>query len=413
MSMKPESIATKERAKPGPRRDAVYWVRSLAMALPAVMLGLQISGWIFFVKSVREGHPDFRANYSAGYMARTGHIQKIYDYEAQKELQDRLISRETVAMPFIHPAYEALLYVPVSVLPFRAAYVAFLVTNVALLLISFRLLGAALMQGQDSIIFLTLSVIAFTLLKRGNDLWAGVALGAAVFRFQLVAPVALLFLLWKRWRFVVGIATSSVVAGALSLWMVGVEGTRLYLRSLASMSVGGVSQLERLRYAQPLGKMGNLRALVAEITYHFDLAPHLTQVIVIVLSLAVLLGVAWAARTVKSSSDLLLLALISAVVASYHLFIHDMSVLALPIVVALNRFIWAEGTQDKTSSWALRCAGLMFAAPALIEVASLPFSSITLPTMSFALVSALAISRESEGAAVPNANRVISIGNHC
>ncbi len=408
------------------------------MALPAVMLGLQISGWIFFVKSVREGHPDFRANYSAGYMARTGHIQKIYDYEAQKELQDRLISRETVAMPFIHPAYEALLYVPVSVLPFRAAYVAFLVTNVALLLISFRLLGsamqnlrmlwpplpaavlftflpvgAALMQGQDSIIFLTLSVIAFTLLKRGNDLWAGVALGAAVFRFQLVAPVALLFLLWKRWRFVVGIATSSVVAGALSLWMVGVEGTRLYLRSLASMSVGGVSQLERLRYAQPLGKMGNLRALVAEITYHFDLAPHLTQVIVIVLSLAVLLGVAWAARTVKSSSDLLLLALISAVVASYHLFIHDMSVLALPIVVALNRFIWAEGTQDKTSSWALRCAGLMFAAPALIEVASLPFSSITLPTMSFALVSALAISRESEGAAVPNANRVISIGNHC
>src|SRR6266542_1757749 len=298
MSMKPESIATKERAKPGPRRDAVYWVRSLAMALPAVMLGLQISGWIFFVKSVREGHPDFRANYSAGYMARTGHIQKIYDYEAQKELQDRLISRETVAMPFIHPAYEALLYVRVSVLPFRAA----------------------LMQGQDSIIFLTLSVIAFTLLKRGNDLWAGVALGAAVFRFQLVAPVALLFLLWKRWRFVVGIATSYVVAGALSLWMVGVEGTRLYLRSLASMSVGGVSQLERLRYAQPLGKMGNLRALVAEITYHFDLAPHLTQVIVIVLSLAVLLGVAWAARTVKSSSDLLLLALISAVVASYHLF---------------------------------------------------------------------------------------------
>src|SRR5437867_7391289 len=127
-----------------PRRVATHWIKALAMALPAVMLGLQISCWIFFVRSVREGHPDFRANYSAGYMARTGHIRQIYDYAAQKELQDQLISREPVAMPFIHPAYEALLYVPVSILPFREAYVAFLILNVGLLLISYRLLSPKL-----------------------------------------------------------------------------------------------------------------------------------------------------------------------------------------------------------------------------------------------------------------------------
>ncbi len=182
-----------------PRAQEVpYYVRALAMAIPAVMLGLQISGWVFFSASIRDGHPDFRANYTAGYMVRTGQIHHLYDYEAIKDVQDAHISAESVGMPFIHPAYEALFFVPFSLLGFHGAYFAFLCTNLLLLAFCFRMLhrrleglahvwkplpaavlftflpvAAALMQEQDSILLLTLLTVAATLLDDERDASAG------------------------------------------------------------------------------------------------------------------------------------------------------------------------------------------------------------------------------------------------
>jgi hypothetical protein len=314
-----------------------------------------------------------------------------------------------VGMPFIHPAYEAILYIPVSLLPFRAAYVAFLVINLGLLLLSFFLLktqtgnlkavwhplplvvlftylpiAAALMQGQDSIILLTLFVVSFALLERGKETTAGLSLGLGVFRFQLVLPIALLFLIWKRWRFVSGIALSGIGALALSVWMVGLEATKLYVRSLASMSIGNVSQIERIRYAQPVGYMGNLRALISGVAAHW-VPSSLVQGIIVVLSIAILVWVARSAGPAKTSSDLLLIAIPTAAIVSYHMFIHDMSVLALPTIIILNRFIWAESEQDSKARWTLRSAALMFAAPATIVLAPLPFYLVCLAAMAFVM----------------------------
>src|SRR6266436_3929661 len=185
-----------------PAREIPYYVRALAMALPAVMLGLQISGWIFFSASIRDGHPDFRANYTAGYMVRTGQVHQLYDYEAIKQVQDSRISAESVGMPFIHPAYEALFFVPLSFLSFHGAYFVFLGINLLLLAVCLRLLhrrleglahiwkplpaavlftflpvAAALMQEQDSILLLALLALAATMLDDGRDLSAGLLVG--------------------------------------------------------------------------------------------------------------------------------------------------------------------------------------------------------------------------------------------
>jgi hypothetical protein len=75
-------------------------------------------------------------------MVRSGHRREIYDYRAQKEFQDAHVSREQIAIPFIRPAYQALLFAPFSLLPFRLAYFAFLVANLATLVVCFKLLSA-------------------------------------------------------------------------------------------------------------------------------------------------------------------------------------------------------------------------------------------------------------------------------
>src|SRR5207247_2793657 len=115
-------------------------------------------------------------------------------------------------------------------LPFKMAYISFLFFNVALLWVSFRLLrprlaalagvwpwlpgaifisflpiSAALMQGQDSIVLLTLLAGASVLLDQKRDLPAGALVALGLAKFQICLPIALLFLAWRRWRFCLGL----------------------------------------------------------------------------------------------------------------------------------------------------------------------------------------------------------------
>src|SRR5689334_21586360 len=91
-----------------------YYVRALALGVPAILLTLHISGWLFFVPAISHGHFDFRHLYTAGYMVRTGHARELYQYDVEKQFEDSLLSHEEIALSFIHLAYEALLFVPFS-----------------------------------------------------------------------------------------------------------------------------------------------------------------------------------------------------------------------------------------------------------------------------------------------------------
>src|SRR5947209_19331266 len=116
-----------------------YYVKGLALGIPAILLGLEISGWLFFIPAITHGHNDFRQLYTGGYMLRLGYGHQLYDYDVQKSLEDKLVSPEQIALPINHLAYEELLFVPLCLLNFRAAYLAFLVVNIVLLGTSFRL----------------------------------------------------------------------------------------------------------------------------------------------------------------------------------------------------------------------------------------------------------------------------------
>src|SRR5206468_6454776 len=113
--------------------------RAMILGITAILIGLPMMSWAtFLLHVVPDGHADFRANYTAGYMLRTG--QPLYNYTLEMEVQSRKISPETVAAPFIHPAYEALLYVPLSLFSYLQAYWLWFALNLIILIYVYRLL---------------------------------------------------------------------------------------------------------------------------------------------------------------------------------------------------------------------------------------------------------------------------------
>src|ERR1700687_1084733 len=108
------------------------YVADFLLGLLPLLLVLQLQWFIFFQGALR-GHADFRQLYAAGYMVRTGHASDLYNYAAQKNFQDTLVSREKLALPFIRPAYQAVFFAPFSLLPYRSAYLAFLSANLIFL----------------------------------------------------------------------------------------------------------------------------------------------------------------------------------------------------------------------------------------------------------------------------------------
>ena len=370
-------------------QDVPYYVRACVLGIPAYLIGVHLWTWVFTVSVFLGGRADFRQLYAAAYMVRTGHANELYDYDAQKYYQDRLVSPAQIALPFVRPAYEALVLAPLSRLPYRRAYLAVLAINIAMLAVIFVLLlpwmrslmalyrwlplalllgflpiAAALMQGQDSILLTALLVGAFVLLTNGHEFAGGGLVGLGLFKFQLVIPIALLFLLWRRWRFVLGFSACLAILASGSVWLVGTEQARLYVRSLFSIGGAIAPSSNLLRYPVPLQMMANLHGFVFG-AWGGKLSLSWIQVITVLLSIAALAWTAFRGHQIYSAAHQLLLAVPCGVLVSYYAFIHDLSVLFLPTIVLLNFFLRYEGTGGK-EKWIGRSAGFMFVIP-LVE----------------------------------------------
>jgi hypothetical protein len=384
-----------------------YYVSALALGIPAILLGLQITGWLFFIPAIFHGHADFRSFYNAGYMVRTGAARALYDYEVEKVYQNRLISQENLAMPFIHPAYEALLFVPLSLLPYRASYFAFLGVNLGLLVVCYWILRphlqhlaniwsalpaavflflpvtGTLMKGQDSILLLTLLVAATLCLGQRRELTAGALTALGLFRFQIVLPIAVLFLMWRRWRFCAGFAMAAAAVAAVSVSITGVAQTVTYAHSLISLSGSG-SVGDLVRYAQPDWQMANLRGLVVGVAGS-HLPAQWTRLVIFILSGGVffLVGVLAPGR---KGIDPLLIAITTSAAVSFHLLFHDLSILLTPLVLTLDRYVTAEATGNPAGRAAFRVATLMFVAPITISFVPDYFYLVAVPLCAFLLV---------------------------
>jgi hypothetical protein len=299
------------------------------------------------------GRADFRQFYTAGYMVRSGHAAEIYDYDSTAKFQSEVVSPGgSVALPFNHLAYEALLFAPLSFVSFRVAYIFFFAVNLSLLSASFFMLrrygpslravwskapimifagflpvGTALRQGQDSLILLALLVCSFIALERDHDYAAGIFLGLTLFKFQYTLPIALLFFVWQKWRVISGFAITVVLLVIVSFAITGPE---VYSTYLFSMSAGLTTAEQRLRFGIDPLFMPNIRGLA------FAAGGH-GLLITAVLSALVL---AWAALAKPSFPAFVL----TAMLVSYHGLIHDAVILLIPIIVLGDAAVRASET---------------------------------------------------------------------
>jgi hypothetical protein len=332
---------------------------------------------------VREGYPDFAIYYRAGIMVRRGLGRRLYDDTTQVEIQ-REFSPEHVsrfgALPYNHPAFEAVLFVPFTYVSYPLAFVLWDVTNLVMVgtlpfllrphlrelqnytwplwvltSLAFFPIFAALLQGQDAILLLFLYALALLSLKKDRDAFAGSWLAIGLFKPHLILPFVLLLLLQGRKKILYGFVPMAVALTLISTAIAGGEVLKLYPAYVAHLEqtlAGG---------AIVPSDMPNLRGALALL---LPGARHLVT-LVLAISLGLLLYASLECRRVGNDLfDLKFsLAAIATVLVSYHVMMYDLSLLMLPVLLLVNQLLIENKFRGYRRMLTIITMGAFFFAP--------------------------------------------------
>ncbi len=308
--------------------------------------------------SIAEGYPDFTIYYSAGVIVRRGLGHELYDPTRQLEVQREFapgVKIRTGALPFNHPPFEALLFVPLSYLSYRGACWLWFAVNLAILALFPALLRShvplldslpgpfwmlacfaffpvfiALLQGQDTILLMLVYVLAFRSLRERRFASVGGWLACGLFKFHLVLPFLALLLIREKGsgrnrRVLYGFLSVAAILAVASVGVVGFRKLMLYPHYVLALEATGAGGAIRI------SDMPNVRGLLSLIFPGFA---HLNWLIAL-LSAILFLVVAWSARSSESDSRGLVFSLFifTTVLVSYHALGHDLCILFLPLLL--------------------------------------------------------------------------------
>jgi hypothetical protein len=347
-----------------PRRPAVGAAQTFVLVV-FVLLVMVFAGARFSADLRDSDFPDF---YAAARMVAGGHGHQLYDAEAQRQYQARDTGR--VGTLYIHPPFEIVLYLTVAWLPLKYAYLLWSLLNLALFVAGCRLLcgevprsrnwrvllaasltfvplALCIQQGQDSLLLLFLLVLAFKALRRNRAFAAGCWLGLGLFKFHLVLPVLAVLLLTredsarKSMAKGFGLVTVAlaVVSAAISGWSVFCD-YPAFLLHLRKQTFAGI-------FPQA---MANLRGLVYVI-FHNDWSTGAITVLSTSSVVALLITViGWKDLRLTREADAtangydnfdraFANTVLFALLVSYHLNPHDLTVLLLPLALMVDRAV--------------------------------------------------------------------------
>jgi hypothetical protein len=322
----------------------------------AGMLCLHLLIFINLRERIKRGYPDFTVFYTAATILREGLGHQLYDEHVQFEVQKQSVGQipsRLGPLPYIHPPFEALIFVPLSWAPYPGAFAEWDLLNlvalfgVALLLrrsvntlrlippwefviasLAFFPIFDCFLQGQDSILLLLLCVLGFNALKREADVLAGCWFALGVFKFQFVIPIVLLLVIWKRRRVAIGFGLVSAVLVLISAGLTGWQSLLRYpafvLRITKSPSTGGVAA----------GFAPNLRGLVLGLAS--PLSKPAATAVALLLSIVLFCYVVRMGQKASRPKTLELqfsLAVAVSVLIAWQTNMHDLSLLVLPLVL--------------------------------------------------------------------------------
>jgi hypothetical protein len=352
---------------------------------------------------------DFLATYTAARLVNAGYGQALYDLTTQTRFQHAIVRLHVPPadlLPFIHPPFFVLPFLPLGILPYTWAFVAMLAVNLALLLVTLRLLvthlsGLAtigrvtlllaclsffpcfvnLIQGQNALVTLLILTAAFGLLKQKQDGAAGVVLALGLYKPQLMLVFVLILLGKQRRRAVAAFCVMAILLVALSYSIVGWRGFSDYIRLTITESplVDGA-------YGVNYPQMHNWRGLC-----RLWFGPHRSREIntlTILASIITLLPLVWSWRGPwqpgGAKFDLQFAStIVATLLVSPHLNTHDLTLWILAGALALN--------QARSRSKRRIVEGLIVAG-SLISFLSLPLNQVLplqLTTVFMAIVATL------------------------
>lgn len=347
--------------KPSARSAMTFPARRLKLfviSLAAFLLVIQIAVVVLNVTHALSRQTDFLSSYAAGQLIRSGNGRALYVLSSTQISLGEPGNSVVTPVPFDRPAYQALLYVPLSLFSYRNAYWIFMAANLALIALCIRMLrpylpkleqlwyclpaavflcflplGLALIAGHNSILLLALLLASAVSFYQDHDFRAGVFLSLALFRPEFSVPIAILFLVWRRWRMVGGFTAGSAVCLTISAAVTGLAGFESYLRNAFRWNAGLVSSAVSLDGTAHSTVMPNLWCLMTILGHQF-LSSNLLSVITTVLALGLLI---WTATRPPNFA----LAILVVLLASYHGSIYDTVLLILPVAMVMDSRIGA------------------------------------------------------------------------
>ena len=336
------------------QREALLWIFVAAI----------ISTHVFFLWRVRDriarGDPDFTVFYTAGKILRAGQGSQLYQSNALLAVQAEFSRNSDIRrgpLPYIHPPFEALLFLPLTFLSYTQAFVAWNLINLAilfgvsmllknclgsltsipvwqmvLLCLAFFPVFANFHQGQDAILLLLVVTLSFRALDRDADLLAGCWLGFGLFKYHLILPLALILTIWRGRRFILGFAASSSAAVLISLGLVGWKGALDYpayaWRVVSQPAFGGI----------PPGQLPSLFGLLAGWPLSQQVSSFMS--VVVAAGSAALLMIVAALQKSGRDKGLWRLCFASAVITALLVGLstnsYDLSLLVVPLALIVN-----------------------------------------------------------------------------
>jgi len=317
----------------------------------------------FFFWRVREriarGDPDFTAYYTAGKMLREGRGPQLYDSIAQAEVQREFAPASDLRrgpLPYYHPPFEALLFLPLTYLPYPVAFALWnminlgLLAGIALLLrnclpalrqfppweavlasLAFFPVFANFHQGQDAILLLLTFVLAFAALERQADFAGGCWLGLGMFKFHFVIPLVLILMWWRGRRLALGFVLGSLSVIAISVALVGWhEAVQYPVYTWHIISLPGFGRL-------PARLMPNMLGLVSGWPVLEDAGSMRWLALAASAGLfALVASMKDMARDARTFHLCLPCAVITALMVSFNTNSYDLSLLILPLALLLD-----------------------------------------------------------------------------
>lgn len=311
-------------------------------------------------------YPEF---YSAGRIIAEGEAKQLYALDKQREYQKELLGVPGAVIPFVYPPHFALVYVPLSKLPFRVSYAVHALAMVAALalaclliqriypnliaspyLLFFLALTAypifrSVIGGQNTALSILLIVLCWYKVLHNKHYQAGLYLGLLLFKPQFAVPLAGLFFLSGRWRVWLSAGATGIVLFGVNSALLGPAWFVDWFDIIAAF----LGADARTNFGELVSWQGFLQAVMGP-------GNSIAMALGWGLSAATILAISWVWYAGGRQADFsaqLALASICIVLISPHTLYYDSGIVLIAVVVLLARLgrlnanvilgVWAAG----------------------------------------------------------------------